>query len=178
MEIEQDGFQRILQGPETTFAALSESLLALDGVKSAGKLLSSIYLLFILHIYYCYRYLLTYFISALPLLLNHTPLLHNCNYHTAAGYLHSRNETAIGIIICMEQTFDEADFRHAFTSVFDKLGTAEEMFGVAENQGADVSSLLANENATLMVAYDLTFSFGFKIDPMVDFFSVDTSASS
>ena len=46
MEIEQDGFQRILQGPETTFAALSESLLALDGVKSAGKLLSSISIIY------------------------------------------------------------------------------------------------------------------------------------
>lgn len=76
--------------------------------------------------------------------------------------------------IRLEEIFNKTDFTTALKTVFDKLEPAKAMFGASG--AANVSGLF--EDATSLVAFDMTFATGFKISDLKDFFSNGSSSTS
>jgi hypothetical protein len=74
----------------------------------------------------------------------------------------------------LEVAFGKDDFNNALTEALTFLAPAQAMFG-ADGLTANVDGLLAD--AQSVVAFDMAFGFGFKVESLIDFFAEDTSAS-
>lgn len=94
--------------------------------------------------------------------------------NATAGLYPGRQEIAVDILIHLEQMFDKADFADAIDEIFTKLGPAQAMFG-ADSESPNVSDLL--NAASSIVAFDMSFSFGIKVDNVFSVFSGGSDAS-
>jgi hypothetical protein len=95
--------------------------------------------------------------------------------NAVAGFFPGRNETALDVSLHIEQVFDKAYFEQAFTQIFEELGPAKAMFDAA-GQSANVAELL--NSAKSIVAFDLSFSTGIKVENALSVFSGSAAASS
>ena len=88
---------------------------------------------------------------------------------SGAGYFIARNALAIDLDMHIEEVFGREDFADALARMFDRLGPAKAMFG-ANDESANVQGLL--DDASLSVAFDLSVTFGIKIQPdFMNFFN-------
>lgn len=74
----------------------------------------------------------------------------------------------------MEEVFDKADFTIAINAMFENLGPAQAMFGAA-SETPNVSALL--DAASSIVAIDLSFSTGIKVQNALSVFSGGENAA-
>lgn len=92
-----------------------------------------------------------------------------------AGLYPGRKEIAVDVLIHIEQIFDKTFFTEAFNSIFDELGPAQAMFG-ASSELPNVSALL--DAASSIVAFDMSFSTGIKVDNAISVFTDGVNATS
>lgn len=91
-----------------------------------------------------------------------------------AGLYPGRKEIAVDVLIHIEQIFDKTFFTEAFNSIFDELGPAQAMFG-ASSELPNVSALL--DAASSIVAFDMSFSTGIKVDNAISVFTDGVNAT-
>lgn len=109
--------------------------------------------------------------------LNQQLLLTYIALQTVNAGLHpSRQEIAIDVFIHMEEIFDRAFFEDAIRTIFQELGPAQALFGAA-TESPNVSAFL--DAASSIVAFDMSFSTGVKVENALSFFAggVDATAS-
>ena len=76
----------------------------------------------------------------------------------------------------MEEVFDKAYFTDALNSLFAELGPAQAMFGAA-SESPNVSALLDADAASSIVAFDMSISFGLRVENALSVFSGDAHVS-
>lgn len=74
----------------------------------------------------------------------------------------------------VEQVFDTDHFMDAVSAIFDELGPAQAMFGAA-SELPNVSALL--DAASSLVAFDMSFSTGIKVDDILSVVSGEADAT-
>ena len=92
-----------------------------------------------------------------------------------AGFFASRNEIAVNIGFLVDVDFPSNNFEDAMSTVFDKLSSAQGLFG-AEGEAARITDFL--NSITAKATMNLEFSFGAKVGSMSDFFTGGDSVNS
>ena len=75
--------------------------------------------------------------------------------YAAAGYFADRGEVAFDVTIRLEPSLETDEIQSALDGVFARLDTAKEMFGVADDESANVTGLL--DTASAIVEFELSF---------------------
>ena len=152
VEVKQDGSQRMLTG-ELAFSDLSQSIEVLvDGVVSY---LSSSSLFITRHV------------LILPLVLPQMQTV-------TGGFYPGRQEIAVDLLIHLDEVFDKAYFTDAVNAIFSDFEPLQAMFGAA-SELPNVSALLNAMSS--IVAFDMSFSTGVKVENALSVFSSGSDAS-
>lgn len=93
-----------------------------------------------------------------------------------AGFFAARKELAVDLLISTEETLTPEDFVDAFETVLGDLDQAQEMFGVASSEDANVAGLFTD--AMTLVSVSLGLTFGVKISDVTNFFTPASTDSS
>ena len=94
--------------------------------------------------------------------------------NVTAGLYPGRQEIAVDVSIHFEQVFDKDYFTDAIDAIFEYLEPAQAMFG-ADSESPNVSDLLSA--ASSLVAFDMSFSTGMKVENAFSVFSGGSDAS-